>query len=82
MIYEVYDRSWHTESDKLEELMLRVGMYHDKEINGVPYIVVGDSFEVNYFGETTGDLVKEAIISESNNPEYNDIVLSIIEEMQ
>ncbi len=82
MIYEVYDSVWNTKSDKLEELMLKVGKYHNKEINGVPYIVVGDSFEVNYFGESTGDLVKEAIISASENEEYNDIVLSIIKEMQ
>ena len=82
MIYEVYDSAWHTESDKLEELMLKVGKYHNKDINGVPYIVVGDSFDANEFGSSTGNSIKEAIISESNNPEYNDIVLSIIEEIQ
>ena len=74
VVYEVYDSRWNTKSDNLEKLMEQVGDYFNTSVDGVPYIVIGDSFNVNEFGDETGELVKNAIISASESGEYFDLV--------
>ena len=82
VVYEVYNASWVTVNKQYEELMHAVGESHGKQISGVPYIVIGNEFNANEWGETTGDEVKAAILKEYVNEDYKDIVAPMLAEIQ
>lgn len=74
VIYQVYDINFQIENKQYYNLMNNVAKVFKTEVNGVPYIVIGDEFDTNGFGEETGDQIKEAILKAYNNENYKDIV--------
>ncbi len=66
--YEV----WNNSSNKT--LMNDVAEYFNESADGVPYIVIGDSYTTAGFGSKTGDELVEKALSEYQNKDYKDIV--------
>ncbi len=57
---EIYDEKWHAIDDKTELLMLNVAAYFDDEVDGTPYIVVGEKGFAGY-KENWQELFKKEI---------------------
>ena len=74
VIYQVYDINFQIENKQYYNLMNTVAKLFKTEVSGVPYIVIGDEFDTNGFGDDTGDQVKEAILKAYNNENYKDVV--------
>ena len=83
VVYEVYDASWNVVNKQYEDLMHTIGEKNGKQVSGVPYIVIGDSYDANEWDESsTGDNVKAAILKEYVNENYTDIVAPALVEIQ
>ena len=83
VIYEVYDSNWKVVNKHYEKLMVKLGELHNRQVSGVPYIVIGDSYDANEWNDaTTGDAVKTAILKEYVNEEYKDIVAPLLAEIE
>ena len=83
VIYEVYDSNWKVVNKHYEKLMVKLGEQHNRQVSGVPYIVIGETYDANEWNDTTtGDAVKAAILKEYVNEEYKDIVAPLLAEIE
>lgn len=82
VIYEVYDANWKVVNKQYEELMHKIGEQHNRQVSGVPYIVIGETYDANEWADTTGDELKAAILKEYVNEEYKDIVAPALAEIK
>lgn len=62
------------------KLMKLVADALGKEVSGVPFIVIGDKFNLNGYSESRNETLKGAIETQSKNLKYQDIVQKIIKE--
>ena len=86
MVVEVYDSYWNVKNKGYENLMKDIGKQHNREVSGVPYIVIGKTFDANEWDEreesSTGAAIKAQILKEYVNEEYEDIVGPTLAELQ
>ncbi len=86
VVLEVYDSGWKVKNRNYETLMKQIGQQHGKEVSGVPYIVIGKTYDANEWDEreesSTGAAIKAQILKEYVNEEYEDIVAPALTEIQ
>ena len=83
VIYEVYNSSWVVTNKTYYELMNRVSKLFGTQVGGTPYIVVGDSYDINGWDTTsTGDEIKSVILKEYVNDKYKDVVAETLAQIE
>ncbi len=83
VVYEVYNSSWKVTNKTYEKTMQKVAETFNTAVSGTPYIVVGDSYDINgWNAETTGDEIKATILKEYVNENYKDVVAEKLAEVE
>lgn len=78
--YQVYDSSWAAD-ETYKTIMDKVAEKRGDTVEGVPYLVIGDSYSVNGYSTEYDDGIKEAIKKEYENDDYVDLVGDIAKEV-
>lgn len=69
--YEVWENQYNN------ELLIEVAEKMGDKVNGVPYIIIGNSYSENGFAETLGAEMIEAALKEYQSESYTDLVAEI-----
>lgn len=78
--YEVYNENWHPNALYVD-VMEKIEKYHNEDVQGYPYIVVGNAYTVNGFDETYEQKIINGIEKEIEKPS-KDIVADFLSKQE
>ena len=79
--YQVYDSDWNANED-IKIIMDQVAEKRGDEVEGVPYIVIGDNYSINGYTTEYNDAIISAIKEAYNDKDYKDLVVEAQKENQ